>query len=94
MELDKPLMISHIEKSLNYSIFDVKWIGSSAKFLTIGSKPKGTGIIEIYELDSSDVTLVKQIEKKTSFKCGSFGASSLRDRHLAVGDFSGRLHIL
>jgi WD repeat-containing protein 92 len=94
MERDKPLIIGHLEKSLNYSIFDTKWIPCSAKFLTIGSKPNGTGIIEIYELDASELTLVSTIEKKTSLKCGSFAASNLRDRNLAVGDFAGRLLVL
>jgi hypothetical protein len=33
------------------------------------------------------------VEKKASFKCGTFGASSLQQRHLATGDFEGKLMI-
>ncbi|XP_055902319.1 dynein axonemal assembly factor 10 [Eupeodes corollae] len=92
--MNKPQIIEHIAHSLNYTIFDVKWIPCSAKFVVIGSKPNGTGILEVYELNETDVDLIKSIEKKNSFKCGSFGASSLRNRHLAVGDFNGRLQVL
>ena len=34
-----------------------------------------------------------KVEKKASFKCGTFGATSLQQRHLATGDFEGRLMI-
>lgn len=37
--------------------------------------------------------LLFKVEKNTAFKCGTFGASSLRQRHLATGDFEGRLQI-
>lgn len=92
--MDKVQTIAHIEKSLNYSIFDVKWIPFSAKFLTIGSTTKAKGIIEIYELDSPNLKLVKEINVENSLKCCSFGTSSPGERHLTVGDFSGKLKIL
>lgn len=34
-----------------------------------------------------------QVEKPKGFKCGTFGASSLEERHLATGDYGGRLDI-
>jgi WD40 repeat protein len=33
----------------------------------------------------------KKVEKHSAFKCSSFGASFLEDRHLATGDFEGRV---
>ncbi|RXN01390.1 hypothetical protein EOD39_6949 [Acipenser ruthenus] len=36
---------------------------------------------------------VLQIEKAKPFKCGTFGATSLQQRHLATGDFGGNLNI-
>lgn len=87
-------MIAHIEKSLNYTVFDVKWIPCSAKFVVLGTKPKGTGVIQLFELNQENLDNVKEIEKKAAFKCGTFGASTLRDSHLAVGDFAGRMMIL
>ncbi|KAL5277501.1 WDR92 family protein [Megaselia abdita] len=92
--MDKPRMIEHIGHAVDYTVFDVKWIPCSAKFAVLGSKPKGTGVLEIYELNETKVDLVKSIEKKSSFKCGTFGASSLRNRFMAIGDFDGRLQIL
>uniref|UniRef100_A0A182NJA8 WD repeat-containing protein 92 n=1 Tax=Anopheles dirus TaxID=7168 RepID=A0A182NJA8_9DIPT len=91
--MDSVQMISHIEKSLNYSVYDVKWIPCTAKFVVIGSKPKGTGTIQIYQLNRGTLDLVKEVEKEKSLKCCSFGASKLRTEHLAVGDFAGRLAV-
>ncbi|XP_014205828.1 WD repeat-containing protein 92-like isoform X2 [Copidosoma floridanum] len=90
--LAKPIIISHIEKSLDYSVFDTKWIPCSAKFVVLGSRPRGTGLIQIYEVASGGVTLIKNIERPHSFKCGTFKASSLRNRFLATGDFKGKLN--
>ncbi|XP_063708208.1 dynein axonemal assembly factor 10 [Culicoides brevitarsis] len=92
--MDKPQVITLIEKSLNYSVFDVKWIPCSAKFVVLGSRPKGTGVIEVYELNDDQADLVKEIEQKASLRCGTFGATSIRDSHLATGDFGGKLSVL
>jgi hypothetical protein len=32
---------------------------------------------------------VREVEHPVSFKCGTFGASSAQDRHLATGNFKG-----
>lgn len=90
--LSKPQIICHIEKSVDYSLFDTKWIPCSAKFVVMGSRPRGTGIIQIYEVSSGELKLVKDIERSNPVKCGTFDASSLRDRHLAVGDF--KVHLI
>lgn len=86
-KLEKPQIICHIEKSINYSLFDTKWIPCSAKFVVMGSRPRGSGIIQIYEISSGKLKLVKDIERSQPIKCGTFKASSLKDRYLATGDF-------
>ena len=91
---NKPQIIAHIEKSLDFSIFDTKWIPCSAKFCVIGSKPNGNGIVKVFELNSGELDLIREFEQKTSYKCGTFGASSLRRSDLALGDFNGKLQIL
>jgi WD40 repeat protein len=91
--MDKSQVVSLIEKPLNFSIFDAKWIPCSAKFVVLGCRTRGTGSLQIYELDGTDVTLVTETEKSKGFKCGTFGASSLRERRLATGDFEGTLAI-
>ncbi len=109
--LEKPQMITHIEKSLNYTVFDVKWMPSSAKVVVLGSHPRDTGALQVYEVSNGELKLVLEVsffwkvyiqimschdsqsEKKHSFKCGSFGATSLHKRRFATGDFGGRLNI-
>lgn len=92
--LRKPQIISHIEKSLDFSIYETKWIPCSAKFVVLGCKANGYGVLKVFELNSGNLDLVGEREQKQSFKCGSFGASSLRRSDIAVGDFDGKLQIL
>ncbi|MGH0131332.1 UNVERIFIED_CONTAM: hypothetical protein FKN15_056377 [Acipenser sinensis] len=91
--LEKPQIIAHIQKGLNYTIFDSKWIPCSAKFVCMGNFARGTGVIQVYEVQHGEVQLIKEIEKAKPFKCGTFGATSLQQRHLATGDFGGNLNI-
>lgn len=91
--LEKPQIICHQEQSLNFSIYDVKWIPSSAKFVVIGSLPTNSGIVQTYALSSGKLEKIDEFKKGHPFKCGTFGATSLRNRHLATGDFKGRLQV-
>ena len=59
--LDKPQIITHIEKSLNYTVFDVKWLPSSAKVVVLGSHPRDTGALQIYEVCKGELKLVKEV---------------------------------
>lgn len=93
--LNKPQMIAHIEQSLDFSIYDTKWMPCSAKFVVLGCRSNGAGVLRIYELDDAKLELVGEREQPLqAFKCGSFGASSVRRTHFAVGDFEGKLQIL
>nr|CAB3267737.1 WD repeat-containing protein 92-like [Phallusia mammillata] len=91
--MEKPQIITHIEKSMNFTLYDCKWIPRSAKFVSIGSHPRGTGALQVYEISHRELTLVKEAETPTSLKCGTFAASSLQSRHLATGDFKGKLNV-
>jgi len=55
-------------------------------FITLYHLPART---QIYELDGTELKLSKEVEKPSSFKCGTFGASSLLERKLATGNFAG-----
>ncbi|XP_045150127.1 dynein axonemal assembly factor 10 isoform X2 [Echinops telfairi] len=90
---EKPQIISHIQKSLNYTVFDCKWVPCSAKFVAMGNFARGTGVIQLYEIQHGELKLLKEIEKAKPIKCGTFGAASLQQRYLATGDFGGNLHI-
>jgi len=91
--MDKPQIIIQSEKSVPFNVFDGRWIPCSAKFVILGHRPKGHGVIQIYELTSGEPNLVKETDKEEAFRCSTFGASSLRQRHLATGNNAGRLDI-
>ena len=59
--LVKPQIITHIEKSLNYTIFDVKWMPSSAKVVVLGSHPRDTGAFQVYEIYKGELKLVLEV---------------------------------
>lgn len=59
--LQKPQIITHIEKSLNYTVFDVKWIPSSAKVVVLGSHPRDTGALQVYEVSKGELKMVTQV---------------------------------
>lgn len=59
--MDKPQIILHVQKSLNYTIFDAKWIPCSAKFVALGNYARGTGALQIYEVSHGDLNLVKEV---------------------------------
>lgn len=90
-KLAKPQLVCHMEKSVDYSLFDAKWVPSSAKFVAMGSRPRGTGLLQVYVLSGGELKLVKSQDTPNPVKCGTFRASSLRDRHLATGDFKVRI---
>ncbi|KAL7297268.1 hypothetical protein TKK_0009668 [Trichogramma kaykai] len=92
-KLAKPIIVCHAEQSVDYTVFDAKWIPCSAKFVALGSKPRNTGALQIYELSAGKLNLVKQHEQPNPIKCSTFKASSLRERYLATGDFKGRMCI-
>lgn len=90
---DKPQMIEHICKSLNYTVYDTKWVPSSARLVVLGMYARGTGTLQTYELADGSLNLLSEVEKKDAFKSGSFAASMLVDRHLASGNFKGMLEV-
>ena len=88
-----PQILEHITQSLQITSYDTKWIPSSARFVVMGSYPRATGCLQVYELDGTALKLTKEKETKASVKCGTFGASGLAERHLATGNFEGYLQL-
>ena len=70
-----------------------RWVPSSARFVAVGSYPRDTGCLQVFELDGQELKLLKEEEKKVSFKCATFGHASLSHRTLATGDFHGNLAV-
>jgi hypothetical protein len=59
--MEKPQIILYAEKSTNFTLFDCKWIPCSAKFIVMGNHARGTGALQIYELASGDLKLIKDV---------------------------------
>jgi hypothetical protein len=64
--LQRPQIICHVQKNLNYTIHDVKWIPCSAKFVSIGGKSNGAGVIETYSLDAEGSKKCRNLVKKST----------------------------
>lgn len=83
----------HVRQSLPCTIYDTKWIPSSARFVGIGSYPRQTGTIQVFGLNKGKLEKLHEFEKKSALKCGTFGASTIEERHLATGSFEGQLAV-
>jgi len=59
--MDKPQIIAHVQKSMNFTLYDCRWVPCSAKFVVLGNHARGTGALQIYELAHGDVTLVHEV---------------------------------
>jgi len=89
------MFIEHVNKTLNYTPSDVKWIPMSPRFVTTGTHPKGTGAIQVWEMVPGEgIRSMGEIVRPEGVKCGTFGASFIEDRHFATGDFKGNLAIV
>ncbi|KAF1777619.1 WD40-repeat-containing domain [Phytophthora cactorum] len=86
---DAPQLIEHVNHSVNFTPNDTKWIPGSARFVAMGIYPKATGALTIFGLNQGELKTHAVHEKTHGIKCGTFGASTLEDRHLATGDYGG-----
>uniref|UniRef100_UPI00358F3E1A dynein axonemal assembly factor 10 isoform X1 n=1 Tax=Myxine glutinosa TaxID=7769 RepID=UPI00358F3E1A len=91
--LDKPQVVVHFQRSVDFTVFDCRWVPRSTRLVCMGNRARGSGLLHLYELTRGELKLVKEVEKATPFKCGTFGAANLADRHLATGDVSGTLSV-
>lgn len=93
VDLSKPQLIELAARSVNYTLFDARWVPSAARFVALGNHARGTGAIEVCALQDGKINVSKTFEKPAALKCGTFGASSYEDRRLATGDFKGELAV-
>jgi len=91
--MDAPQLIEHINHSVAYTPYEVKWVPSSARLTTMGLRANGKGVIEVHELDNGKLKNIAMKEQAAGIKCGTFGASSLEERNIATGDFGGSVSI-
>jgi WD40 repeat protein len=59
----------------------------------VGCLPKGSGVLQVHELDGHKLQLITEAEMKDGLKCCTFGAASYENRQLATGDYAGNLSV-
>lgn len=87
---------TYITYPTEFHIFDTKWLPSfPTKFVTVGatSKSDSRGFIQITELNNDKLDLVKMVEKKSAFRCATFGGTVRNSSSLSLGNFHGHLQI-
>jgi len=94
----RPQIKVRASKAVAYTPFDARWVPTSARVLAVGSSARGTGVVQVYETAAAGAALdlVSETERPSAVKCATFGASFGGGcaRHVAVGDFQGRLCVL
>src|SRR6218665_474854 len=61
LKMDKPQIIVHVQKSVNFTLHDCRWIPSTAKFVLLGDHARGSGAFQIFEVSHGDVKLVHEV---------------------------------
>ena len=61
--MDKPQIIAHVQKPVNYTLFDTKWIPCSAKFVVLGNHARGTGAFQVYEVSHGDIKIIHDVSE-------------------------------
>ena len=84
---DAPQLIEHVNKPINFTPYDTRWVPCSARFAAMGIMPNGKGALHIYQLSKGGLETVLEAQTESGIKCGTFAASSIEDRHLATGSF-------
>ncbi|KAL4422587.1 hypothetical protein ABPG75_008784 [Micractinium tetrahymenae] len=88
-----PQVVELVHRGLNSTVYDVKWLPGTAKFVALGCKLRGTGVLQVFELDGTELHPTAQAEQPSSLKCGAFGAGA-SSAHLALGNLAGQLQLL
>lgn len=78
---------------MGFTPFDTVWIPASARFILFGQSPRAKGVFNIYTLDQGKLVLLSEWEKPEGIKAGTFKASPISVRDVAVVDYKGKMTI-
>jgi len=70
--VNAPQIIEHVKKNVTYTPYDTRWVPCSARFVAMGLKPKGTGIMQVYEMKLGELKLVKEVRARPCCGCVGF----------------------
>jgi WD repeat-containing protein 92 len=61
MTIEKCQIISHLYERLDYTPYDVRWIPSTPKCVVVGQTARGTGILEVFELEGGSLKSKRKV---------------------------------
>lgn len=56
-----PQMVDHLSKSLGFTPFETRWLPNSAKLVLGGQTPSAKGVLQVLQLDKTELKLVKEL---------------------------------
>lgn len=59
--MSNPRILVLTAKSVNFTLFGVRWIPSSSRLVAFGSHPKGTGAWQVYNMSKGELTLLDEV---------------------------------
>jgi WD repeat-containing protein 92 len=59
--VDAPQIIEHQNRPLTYTPYDVRWVPCSARMVTMGMYPRGTGVIQVFEMRVGALNVVAEV---------------------------------
>lgn len=59
--MNKPQIIEHARQSCTQTVYETRWVPCSARFVVLGSPPRGTGLIQVYSLSRGELTLLHEV---------------------------------
>jgi len=60
--LEKPQFTTHYAQSVAFTVFDVRWIPSSARFAVVGQNASGRGVLQVWALTADGIAPVKSVQ--------------------------------
>eukprot|EP00471_Norrisiella_sphaerica_P012014 CAMPEP_0184503658 /NCGR_PEP_ID=MMETSP0113_2-20130426/52024_1 /TAXON_ID=91329 /ORGANISM="Norrisiella sphaerica, Strain BC52" /LENGTH=356 /DNA_ID=CAMNT_0026893199 /DNA_START=357 /DNA_END=1427 /DNA_ORIENTATION=- len=88
-----PQIVEYASQSVNFTPFATKWIPCSPRFVCLGTNPRNTGAMVVYELNKGKLKETAKVTTPAGLKCATFGASFFEKRQMATGDYKGKLNI-
>ena len=58
--LNAPQIIEHLNHSVTYTPFDIRWIHCSAKFVVMGQTPRAKGLIQVYQMNKGQSGILNE----------------------------------
>ncbi len=58
---DAPQIIEHVNKPVMFTPYDIRWVPCSARVAAMGMYPRGTGVIQVYEMSAGALNVVTEV---------------------------------